>query len=784
MQTLLNPQIAANRKENAPQLAAMADTVQSWVENLERVETSTLSFPKPANLASLLQECRSLQSRMRNKQRLFESGQITVSVAGVEKSGKTTMLQTLTGITALPTADERCTSVPCDIVYTEGEEDFLLEYHTEQSLMESVVLPLWKSLEAPAIWQSGCPGMPPAPSSLGGFTSTSLPASESMRPEDTPKYGSTLETLRETQKCLEKHSNLLGTQEKVKDLGELARFAGHATKDNEDVSILQNIIHKIVVSKKFEGGSASLRLCDTPGFDDPNPIARRRTYKTIAEESDMLVVVNRPGVTPSITEPLAQFISDMKGLDVDMPLRERSVFFVNWHKQLDPDKKNADIRRDKVEKEGVFGGNSLYGPTDVTDEGEMRKFMDYLNARMANELPTQDRALLEKFKNAMEDMRAKLRLDVLKKLEASCPPMGAELADNLQNRFLEWFDSDEGGDTQSYFYGRLKTGMNRMSKGGGMQELIAELHHSIQDVFNQRAKEIAQWVADTITVEKCQEAIDAHEEPEDLFLPDLATQMNNIVNELTAAVEDLGPSIQKVVMGVIRNALGDSVARKLCPGKDAAAQLTSLRVVVLEAARSDSDAGKQVAFLAENMREFAELSAQMRYIMRYQLRPCLNLLDPFRWHHERRIALVNQVLSIMKESTGERDKKFVEVLETYAQPDCHIPNKNDSPEDCEKFLKRMASFSIATLRSILFSNSGKLQDLMDDFLAQASQSLATQKGCKVGWRLALMRQKHIILEAESRELMRRSQESRNFADMLDQLRDAISANSRASSPHP
>lgn len=774
MQSLLDPQIAKNRQDNAPRLAAMADTVQSWVEALEKVEASTLSFPKPAKLSSLLQECRSLLARMRNKQRLFESGQITVSVAGVEKSGKTTMLQTLTGITALPTADERCTSVPCDIVYTEGEEDFLLEYHTEQSLMESVALPLWESLTAPDIWQEGCPGMPPAPSCLDAFVASPLPAVDAMCAEHKVKYSSTLDTLRAVQCCLKSHRNLLGTVGRMEGLGELGHFAGHATADNTEVSALQPIIRRIVVHKKFEGGSDSLRLCDTPGFDDPNPIARRRTYKTIAEESDMLVVVNRPGVTPSITEPLAQFISDMKGLDVDMPLRNRCVFFVNWHKQLDPDKKNADIRRDKVAAEGVFPEQAIYGPTDVTDTEEMGRFMEHLNARMANELPNQDRALLARFEDAVEDMRAKLRLNVLNKLQACCPPMGEDLANELQNSFTRWFDGREGADTCEFFYGRLKTGMNRLSKGSGMRQKVEELRRRIENEFNANAKAIYQWVRAFITEDNCRAAIEAHEEPEDRFLPALAIQMNAAVNTLTSVVEDLGPSIQEAVMNVISEALGDSVAQKLCPGNDAAERLAALRKIVQGAAQSSSDEKNEAAFLAENMLEFAELSAQMRYIMRYQLRPCLNLLDPFRWHHERRAALIHQVHAILKDASADQDiKAAADAIACYETPDCHIPNKNDEPRECFEFLQHVAIFSVATLQAILFSSSGKLQELMDDFLAQASQGLATQQGCRDGWRMALIRQKHIILEAEYSEQLQRSNESREYAALLDAFKNSI-----------
>ena len=115
MSTLLNQDIVQLRQQKVPQLEAMLESTTSLHQVLAQVMSSPLVQRKPMEGTQLLARLATLQEQLTNKVQLFRNGVITVSVAGVEKSGKTTLLKNLTGIEDLPTADERCTSVSCEV---------------------------------------------------------------------------------------------------------------------------------------------------------------------------------------------------------------------------------------------------------------------------------------------------------------------------------------------------------------------------------------------------------------------------------------------------------------------------------------------------------------------------------------------------------------------------------------------------------------------------------------------------------------------------------------------
>ena len=120
MPTLLNQDIVQLRQQKAPQLESMLASAGDLHQVLAQVMSSPLVQRKPIEGTQLLARLATLQEQLTNKVQLFRNGVITVSVAGVEKSGKTTLLKNLTKIKNLPTADERCTSVSCEILFADS----------------------------------------------------------------------------------------------------------------------------------------------------------------------------------------------------------------------------------------------------------------------------------------------------------------------------------------------------------------------------------------------------------------------------------------------------------------------------------------------------------------------------------------------------------------------------------------------------------------------------------------------------------------------------------------
>ena len=75
--------------------------------------------------------------------------------------------------------------------------------------------------------------------------------------------------------------------------------------------------------------------------------------------------------------------------------------------------------------------------------------------------------------------------------------------------------------------------------------------------------------------------------------------------------------------------------------------------------------------------------------------------------------------------------------------------------------------------AVLSSNSNKFAKLMEDYMADASQTLATQRRCENGWRKALRPYGNIILAAEWARVAGQAANAKQYAELVDNLEDSL-----------
>lgn len=766
--SLVNQDIVQLRQQKAPQLESMLASAGDLHQVLAQVMSSPLVQRKPMEGTQLLARLATLQEQLTNKVQLFRNGVITVSVAGVEKSGKTTLLKNLTGIENLPTADERCTSVSCEILFADSpaNEGLDIIYYTREELLSVVQRQLTYLQQESDLWNDGrAHTWAATPDSIEMFSYYPLPAVTDIAEEKMLLYEGALSQLKAIQAGIKQFAAKLGTTEHD-TLANLPMYASHKTEGNAQISDMQPIIRKITVRKHFAGGAPFLRLCDTPGVDDPNPQALNHTFQAIKAETDLLIIANRPGNMPSITQPLAMFLSNLKKLDTTAPLRDRSIFFVNWHRAIDPEQKNANIRIQKVHEKNVFPASSIYGPCDIMSNEAISEFLSHVNGRLRNDIPRQDNELIQNFTREWKSIQACVRTQVLDMLRDQAPPMPDEMQRDLDFKLDAWFDkrfdsSSSNRNETEYFMGCLRTRMNEKTRGCRTHATLEDLRGRVKSIRDAKSELIKNWLKENASEEKCKMMIDAHTSPEAEILPKLAEQMTELVQELTAVAEDIGPVIQKDVYQVITEALGQDAAAQLCPGSTPAEGLGSL-CTKLEATSRDED----VAFITRNLREFAGISMQMRCIMRHELRPALNLLDSFRWHADRRQDLIKDVTDMIGNAPqGDVCKKWL--------ISAKLCSLSDEARIHSDFYKKLFTTSMMVIDAVLSSNSNKFAKLMEDYMADASQTLATQRRCENGWRKALRPYGNIILAAEWARVAGQAANAKQYAELVDNLEDSL-----------
>lgn len=768
--SLINEDIVKARQQNAPYLAEMRDAAENLIQQLHRIQHSPLFQYKPEKCGSLIAEVEKLKNELESKYQLFSNGVITVSIAGMEKSGKSTMLNRLTGITALPTADERCTSISCEIIYVDSEDTEGLEivFYTEKQLLEVIHHQLAYLQNEKDLWKDGYSfTWSNMPGTVGDFAYYTLPTLDDIDTTQRGKYKSALEQLYNIRTILKQGSELakLGTSYRDK-LANLHLYASHKTTAVEAISEQQAIIRKITVFKKYEGGIPSLRLIDTPGVDDPNPFAFNHTMQAIKAETDLLVIACRPGNKPNLRKEDTDFLARLRRVDPVSPITKRSIFFINWHKSVDSTGKNANITKNEVLETGTFTDESIFGPCDVMNQDELQAFLSKVTERLQTAIPAQDKELLELFKDKWRKLREEVRTHVYDSLRKQMPPLSDKeewlLGDMYDRWFAEEFDS-RPQSRSSHFMDSLVAGFGHLTSTCAKHESIKELNTKIGEICKEEMLNIQEWLKEYANVQRCKQIADQKTEPCDVLMSDVAHEMSRTVDKLTQVIENISPVIQDAVYDVIARALQDqAIEEQLCPGQTAAEKLTNLCKNMSERSQ-DAD----VHFIVGNLSEFASLSMQMSCLMRYELRPALNLFDQHRWKHDRRQALVDALSHILSNSNTGR--AWIPWLQAAAVPSYF----NASPEDISTFMEDLCKLSFTLIYTTMMSSSNKFEALLQDFMGDASQKLSTQSHCRNGWRKGLRPFTCIILQDEYNRMKQSQATAKEFEQMLKDLKKAI-----------
>lgn len=756
-ESMLQTGIIEKRQQRAEGLARLSEKIKAMSDAMAAVASSPLNFTKPKELGALMTDLRLFAERVNRKRRLFENGMVTICIAGMEKSGKSTMLKQLTGID-LPTAQERCTSVSSDILYTEAENGwFDVEYYSKEELY-NVMASLWGYLhDAPAdAWQGNKLSLTEdTPADLEAFLSSRIPNRDALDPQSILSYESALVQLRAIQTCLYSSGDKLGRRDDRKPLSELHHFISHKTKTSGNVSEEQCLIRKVTIHSKFENGCAALRLCDTPGVDDPNRNARHLTYRTIMEEADILVVAHRPDNRPDPTVSLARFISDLKKADRDAPLRERTVYFVNWNKGSDPDHSAADIHIEKMSKYNIF--RRIYGPCDVMKEGAVADFLKELNGFIATHLPEQDDNLISSLEQEFKSLQSRVRLNIFDDLSRQSPPLPSAIEQQMNNKYEDWF--------QDTFFRKLVDGLGRLAESFNLPELSA-VHDQIQNILQVTNEEMLGWIKENADEEICEQYSRQGKDPVKEIMPKLAKEMTDRITKLTQTVETLSPAIQTQVLQVIIDAMGAETASALLPGTSDRDRLNALQAKLAESADNQRDSDDSVRKIAEGLKEFATLNAAMGYVMRYEMRPCLNLLDLLRWSAARRQQMVKRCKSLL-DSTEQGTQASAWLGRA------RFPSFGDTAEEQAQFLRFVTGTSLQLLHCVLGAHASQLQMMVDDFLSQASQTLATQAHCEKGWKRGLALYKSTILAQDAASLLSAAKEAEDFRNLLTILANSL-----------
>lgn len=758
---LIDPKIIENRQERAPKLKKQCERLQKLKEALTAADQSQAFENKPQKIRHYINEVTELAARIEHKVRLFEKGLINIAVAGTEKAGKTTFLKNLTGIEDLPAANERCTAVSCEITHVAdpSREGITVIYYKEDELLDIINCEVEHLNKGNGtIW--GKPGeyaSLPKIENLSALASMRLPEVKALSSMAALNYGPALEHLHAIQKALGSNFSILG-KKREDSIDKLSTLAAHSKEIDQ-----QPLISRLLVRKCYPTGDEHQCLCDTPGVDDPNPQALRRTLKTLKEDTDMLVILDRPKDSPSITGSLAQFIANLEQVsDKDYPIRERAIFLVNWYKPADADGSSAHRRLAEVREKNVIP--NLPPPCDVTDEISLNQFKTYLNERLNEVLPREDEKMIQSLWDEISNLENGVRNEVIKPLQEQAPKLPTEMEETMNGKFAAWFRYTTGDNFLDRLKGNFGELTSKICQQTEPDQKLSVMLEKVERIKKTWEEEIWQKkVRSEITEEEMKKTLNRGRHPIEKVFSGFQDKLSGYISELSEVAAEIGPHVQELVEGVLSKALTEPVMQRLCSGSDSSEKLKSLSEK-LESETYGAD------LIIKGIKRLVDIRESAKYVSLDELRPALNLLDYLRWKAGRMTFIKQPVVEILEKSSDSKTKEMAKYLK---DEKTQLPSESAPGKDFSDFARKVIFAALCFITEKVKGNRVKYQSLLEDGVCDASMRLCTREHVEEAWENVLRKLKQCIFPDEYANQREKSANAAKCRELIDALRNAI-----------
>jgi hypothetical protein len=739
---MINENIIAARKNAASRLSEIITQAEQGIHFLNALETASAAVegPKQPLLDAIKKNRHDLQTligRAKLREQRFQSGLVTVAVGGIEKSGKTTMLKALTGIQELPTAMARCTAVCCEIIYSETRNDFDLEFHAEHEFCQQILHPIIDRFNGSQSEEKI--GIMPA--SLEEFRRIVLPPKNAFVTGTDPEIQ--LSYIRHLHTYIEEVRSHVGrAPQRALPMDSLSRW----TANSDDPATMARIstVARCIIHTKFNGGSPNLRWIDTPGVDDPSPLARNRTLQTISRETDLLVVATMPGDKPSPTKSFSDFWTSINQITDEVRLLDRLLILLNWNKTSDPTGQGIQEHH-RILREGK--SDIFCGPLQANISEELAGFVGRVNQHLATNLPLQDAKVINHLYNNLRSVQAAIRRDVFDKahqLSVGDPSnFSAE-----QRLFDEWFEKARPNGQIDGFWPRLCLNFNNTADSLPESDEIKRAAEQIKALFETEADKIWKSCPQEDVIEDRMKQ-KAGQEPIGHFMNHFASgEFSNLANALSDQVEGFSPIIQNAVMGLLHNAgLGPLLSLP-----EVANDPEKLYRKLREHDTQDNP-------VLNALEQLAKLKSSMQYVYRWEMRPAINFLSPWFWEKKSAIPQLHELLkrSGLSNSAEELNREF---------PD---GSYFSAPSKRSERFSAICKFALRGIEAVLKSDRCNFAKIADDLIRETQMRLAISEPSRQAWRDLLRNYAAVLVGDKITQLRANSERLQAFREAREAL---------------
>lgn len=392
-----------------------------------------------AGMVKPLQELGVAQNRLQRKT-------INIGVSGQARVGKSTLLQTISGLTddQIPTGDGLpVTAVRSQLRYSTAHQRATLAMHTFETFREQILVPYHKAIQLTS-----------TPYTLEEFRSFNYhqPSRIAEAPSElTTSQNGLLSRLRAMQASLPSYEKELQGGTKVVSLEGLRSWVAYPTQEEEEKNIgcsrLYLAVQSALIECNFpENEVSDLNIIDLPGLGELDAEAEERHVGGLKNEVDMVLLIKRPSGESAFWK-----LEDSKAADLldkargAISRRGDFIAIVNNDNNSNPSLSKAlltDIRN-KV-NEGIDGQNYQVITCNAKDGDNVREnlltpCLEHLASRLKHMDGEVIDAACQALTTAIESIQAEIS-DLQQAIRQYAPPVAG--SDEKLNRKVDDLHTD------------------------------------------------------------------------------------------------------------------------------------------------------------------------------------------------------------------------------------------------------------------------------------------------------------------------------------------------------
>lgn len=721
----IDDKIIEIRQRNLPTLEKEKNKINQEVDLLEQIKGKLLSLNpefKKEKIDSLIKDLETEKIKIENIISRWKSGVIKIAVAGLEKAGKTTFLNNIinNNIVTLPAFAERCTATLCEIEHS-LKEKAILSFFREEEFVEKIIIPDIEELNK----NKNLEVKINIPKSIIDFNKIELPNENTFETGTTSKM--ILSRLHEMQNKSDEFQNYLGSRNKEISIEEVKNWVAH--KEGTSESNAKSIaIERCTVYTKIADGDVPLVLLDTPGVNDPNPRARRRTLELVEKEADLLLFMSRPGNQPSPTREFQQFVSDIRSFDSTVSVQDFQLYILNDDKRV----QDSDMYLEKhkhllLEKPYEISPEKII-EVNATDYDSIKACFSKINEFLFGNLKNRDYNTIQKINESIHHLDDNI-FSLLDKISKDIPDDREILIEEIkeyEKRFNDFF---------AYIEKSTKELINQIEN----DKSIKDYHDQMRKKLFNNAKEIYDNIPSyKELLERALKTPDG--DPYRLGCVEYALpQINKLINSLTYTLKDFGKTIQAKFVELISN----SPLQIPLKGEDNRTKIISL-ITLFQEIFEGTDIG---ATEIESLKDILNSADNINKTFRWELRPAVYCVN-------------YQYKKIYPD-------KFKKLISKYK-----LGNSSNNTQPAQESLGDDIIQALSIMKFFIKNQQYDLGAIASDIIANWYFSMIYNK--KEAWKEALKKKIKLILP-ERCDFRNNSEKNKEVRDIINNLSKTITS---------